>query len=152
MSNSNLHEEDRKQSDCTAAKRALLRSVELNAWLAVSAATYVAALLQIRHHPAWSPGWKTTLTLTPILPGLLYLRNGMQLLREMDELQRRIQLEAWLFAALGTVVVSTVINVFNAQGLEGTWPAHGLGVGGTYMTMFVLWAVGVVIANLRYYR
>jgi hypothetical protein len=152
MSDSNLHEEDRKQSDCTAAKRALLRSLELNAWLAVTTATYVAGLLLIRHHPAWSPGWKTALTLMPILPGLLYLRNGRQLLREMDELQRRIQLEAWLFAALGTVIVSTVINVFNAQGLEGKWPTHGLEVGGTYMTMFILWAVGVVIANLRYFR
>jgi hypothetical protein len=152
MSNSNPHERDEKQPDRTAFTRPLLRAVELNAWLAVSTATYVAALLLIRHHPAWSPGWKTTLTLMPILPGLLYLRNGMQLLREMDELQRRIQLEAWLFAALGTVVVSTVINVFNAQGLYGKWPAHGLEVGGTYMTMFVLWSVGVVIANLRYYR
>ena len=68
----------------------------------------------------------------------------------MDELQRRIQLEAWLFAAFGTVIVSTVINVFNAQGLVARWAAHGLGVGGTYLTMFLLWSVGVVIANLRY--
>lgn len=88
--------------------------------------------------------------LAPILPGLLYLRNGVRVLRAMDELQRRIQLEAWLFAALGTVIVGAVINVFNAQGLYGTWPAHGLEVGGTYLTMFILWSIGVVIATLRY--
>jgi len=150
MSKSNLYERDEKHPDCAPAKRAFLRSIELNAWLAVTTATYVGALILIRHHPAWSPGWKATLTLTPILPGLLYLRNGMQLLRDMDELQRRIQLEAWLVAAFGTVIISTVINVFNAQGLQGFWPAHGLEVGGTYMTMFLLWSVGVVIANLRY--
>ena len=150
MRNSNLHERDERQRDCTAAKRSFLRSMELNAWLAVSTATYVVALVLIRHHPAWNPGWKITLTLTPIVPGLLYLRKGMQLLRELDELQRRIQLEAWMFAAMGTVIVSTVINVFNAQGLEGRWPAHGLEVGGTYMTMFILWGVGSTIANLRY--
>jgi hypothetical protein len=149
MSNSNLPERDEKQPNRTAVRRAL-RSFELCAWLAVTTAIYLVALFLIRHHPDWSPGWKTTLTLMPILPGLLYLRKGMQLLREMDELQRRIQLEGWLFAALGTVIVSTVINVFNTQGLHGTWPAHGLEVGGTYLTMFILWSVGVTIANLRY--
>jgi hypothetical protein len=104
----------------------------------------------MKHHPDWSPGWKATLTLTPILPGLLYLRKGIQLLREMDELQRRIQFEAWLFAAFGTVIVNTVINVFNAQGLDVKWLEHGLEVGGTYLTMLILWSVGIVIANLRY--
>ena len=85
-----------------------------------------------------------------LIPGLLYLRNGLQLLRGMDELQRRIQLEGWLFAALGTVVVSTIINVVNVYGLGGNWLPHGLEVGGTYLTMFILWCVGVTIANCRY--
>ena len=93
---------------------------------------------------------RSALALAPILPGLLYLRKGVQLLRGMDELQRRIQLEGWLFAALGTVVVSAVINVFNAQGLNGMWLGHGLEIGGTYMTMFILWGIGVTIAKLRY--
>jgi hypothetical protein len=150
MSNSNPSDRNEKQPECTAFTGPLLRSFELNAWLAVTTATYLVALLLIRHHSDLSPGWKITLTLSPILPGLLYLRNGMRLLREMDELQRRIQLEAWLFAAFGTVIVTTVINVFNAQGLDGKWPVHGLEVGGTYMTMFILWSVGVVISNLRY--
>ncbi|HEY1792043.1 MAG TPA: hypothetical protein VGG34_03935 [Opitutaceae bacterium] len=150
MSNSSPHDRCDKQSGCIADKQALRRSIELNAWLAVSAVTYAVALLLIRRHPALSPGWRAGLALTPILPGLFYLRNGMQLLREMDGLQRRIQVEAWLFAALGTVVISTVINVFNAQGIEARGLAHGLEVGGTYMTMFILWSVGVVIANLRY--
>jgi hypothetical protein len=150
MTNPNLHEDDKKQSCRTSGTQEFLRSLQLNAWLAVSAATYVATLFLNRRHPGWSPAWKATVALMPILPGLLYLRNGMQLLRQMDELQRRIQVEAWLFAALGTVVVSTIINVFNGQGLNGNWPAHGLEIGGTYMTMFLMWSVGVTIAKLRY--
>ncbi len=149
MINSNLPERDGKQPDPIAVKRAL-RSFELNAWLAVTTATYLVTLFLVRHYPDWSPGWKITLALTPILPGLLYLRNGLQLLRGMDELQRRIQLEGWLFAALGTVVVSTTINVVNVHGLGGNWLPHGLEVGGTYLTMFMLWCVGVTIANCRY--
>lgn len=149
MNKSNLPERDWPQPDHSAVKRAV-RSFELNAWLAVTTATYLATLFLVRHHPAWSPGLKLTLALTPLLPGLLYLRNGLQLLQGLDEMQRRIQLEGWLFAALGTVVVSTIINVCNAQGLGGNWLPHGLQVGGTYLTMFILWCVGVTIANCRY--
>jgi hypothetical protein len=68
----------------------------------------------------------------------------------MDELQRRIQQEALLFAAIGTVVLGTIINVFNAQGLVGTWPAQGFQVAGAYLTMFTLWCIWVTIAKLRY--
>jgi len=150
MSNSNLLEPNEKRPDHPACKRPLRRSLELNAWLAVATATYVVALLLTKRHPAWSPAWTSTLTLTPILPGLLYLRKGIQLLRDMDELQRRIQFEAWLFAAFGTVIVGTVIHVFNAHGLDVKLLEHGLEVGGTYMAMLILWSVGLVIANLRY--
>ncbi len=149
MSDSILPERGEKQPNCTAVNQ-VMRSFELSAWLAVTTATYVAMLILDKHHPDWSPGWRSTLALVPILPGLLYLRKGLQLLRGMDELQRRIQLEGWLFAALGTVIVSTIINVFNAHGLVGKWATHGLEVGGTYMTMFILWSIGVTIANLRY--
>src|SRR5271154_6966932 len=143
MSHSNLPERDEKQPNCTVVEQ-VMRSFELSAWLAVAGATYVVMLFLDKHHPDWSPGWKSTLALSPILPGLLYLRKGLQLLRSMDELQRRIQLESWLFAALGTVIVSTIINVFNAHGLVGKWPGHGLEVGGTDMTMFIPWSVGVM--------
>ena len=149
MTKTNLSERDRTQPDPTAYKQAL-RSFELNGWLAVTTAIYLVTLFIVRRHPDLSSGWKITLALTPILPGLLYLRNGLQLLRGLDELQRRIQVEAWLFAALGTVIVSTVLNVFNAHGLAWQGSKHGLEVGGTYLTMFVLWCIGVTIANCRY--
>jgi hypothetical protein len=136
--------------DGAACARPLRRSLELNAWLAACALTYLAARYLTKRHPEWRPGLRTALTLMPVLPGLFYLRQGLQLLRALDELQRRIQLEAWLFAAFGTVIVSTVVNVLNAQGIAGVWPPHGLEVGGTYLTMFMLWSVGITIANLRY--
>ena len=150
MGNSNLLERNEKQPDHTACTRPLRRSLELNAWLAVATATYIVALLLTKRHPTGSPAWTSTLALTPILPGLLYLRKGIHLLREMDELQRRIQFEAWLFAAFGTVIVGTVINVFNAHGLDLKLLEHGLEVGGTYLSMLILWSVGLVFANLRY--
>jgi hypothetical protein len=156
MSNSNLSERNEQTSkgcaSTPAARERAIRSFQLNGWLLLVTVTFLVALYVGKHHPEWSPGWQITLALSPILPGLLYLRKGLQLLRGLDELQRRIQLEAWLFAALGTVVVSTIVNVFNAHGLVEQWAPHGLEVGATYMTMFILWGIGNMIANLRYYR
>lgn len=149
MTHTNPPAQNEKQIDRAATKRAL-RSFELNAWLAVTTATYGVALLLVRKHPDWSPEWKIALTLTPILPGLLYLWNGLRLLRGLDELQRRIQFEAWLFAALGTVIFSAIVNVFHAHGIGADWLSHGLEVGGSFLAMFILWCVGVTIANCRY--
>lgn len=76
----------------------------------VATATYLVTLFLVRGHPEWSPKLKVILTLLPVLPELLYFRSSMRLLRSKDELQRRIQLEAWLFAALGTVVAGAVMR------------------------------------------
>jgi hypothetical protein len=130
--------------------RAIRRSLEINAWLVIAGVTWALALYLLRRNPDWSPKWKVVVDLLPILPGLQYVRKGIQFLRDMDELQRRIQFEAFLFAGLGTVVVSTMINVFNSEGLTGFWPPHGLEVGGTYLIMYFFWGIGNMIGNLRY--
>ena len=128
----------------------LRAQLKFNGWLAVSTLTYLVSLYLVRHFSAWSPGLKVAVTLAPVLPGLLYFKNGLRLLGAMDELQRRIQLEAWLFAALGTVVVTTVLNVLTAHGLGWATFPHGLEIGGTYLAMFFLWCIGVTLSTCRY--
>ena len=68
----------------------------------------------------------------------------------MDELQRRIQIEAVCFALAGTLVVVTAINIFKAEGIPLVSYPQGLGIGGVYMTMFVLWSIAVSISKFRY--
>lgn len=131
-------------------QRSFRKEFKFNAWLAVATVTYLITLYLVRENPTWPPVLKVIVTLLPILPGLLYLRNGLKLLRSMDELQRRIQFEAWLFAAIGTVVVGSVINVLNANGVVWETFPHGLEIGGTYLAMFFLWCFGISIANARY--
>lgn len=130
--------------------RSLRREFKFNAWLAVATVTYLITLYLVREHPDWPPAIKVAVTLLPIAPGLLYLRSGLRLLRSMDELQRRIQFEAWLFAAIGTVVVGAVINVLNANGVVWDKFPHGLEIGGTYLAMFFLWCLGIATASRRY--
>jgi len=122
----------------------------LNAWLAVATVTYLAALLLLRRFPEWNPYLRGALVLAPFVPGLLYLRSGWRFIAGLDELQRRVQLEAVLFASLGTVLAVTAANALSAQGLELPGLHHGLGVVGTATVLFTLWLVGGAIVNRRY--
>ena len=138
-----------KEEPCRE-RRSFTKELKFNGWLFVATVTYLVTLYLVRENADWAPLLKVVVTLTPVIPGLLYLRSGLKLIRAMDELQRRIQLEAWRFAAIGTVVVSAIINVLNANGsMWATFP-HGLEIGGTYLVMFFLWCIGTAAANRRF--
>jgi len=129
----------------------LQKDLRLNAWLGVTVAVYVGVLFLTKRHPDWSSGLRAFCLLLPLLPALLYVRAWVKLVRGMDELQRGIQLAAFLFAALGTVFVSVIIATLNAAGLDlGGLLRPGLGLGGIFFVMFPLWLVGTQLANCRY--
>ena len=128
-----------------------LRSdLRLNAWLGVATVVYVAGLFLLKRNLEWSPLLRALVALTPLVPGLLYVRSCMRFIRGMDELQRRVQLDAFLFAALGTVIVGAILATLSVQGVVlGPW-FHGLGMGEALVVMFTIWLVGTGIANGRY--
>ena len=128
----------------------LKKDLRLNAWLGVAAVVYGGCIYLAKHHPDWSALTRGVLLLLPLLPGLLYLRDCMRFIRGLDELQRRIQLESWLFAVLGTLIIGTAINTLAANGVPLGELQHGLSLWGTFMTAFALWLVGTAIANCRY--
>ena len=109
------------------------QDLRLNAWLAVASAVWVADL-----------------ALAPLVPGLLYVRSCMRFVRGLDELQRRIQLDALIFAAMGTVIVGMAVNTLNAHEVPLGMLRRGLDIGESFVLMFVLWIVGSAIANRRY--
>ena len=124
--------------------------LRLNTWLGVTTAVYLAMLLLNSRHPEWNPLLRGALAMAPLIPGMLYVRSWMRFIRGLDELQRRIQLEAFLFAALGTVIVGTAINILNAHEVPLGWLKHGLGLGDTFMMLLLLWSVGWGLAKCRY--
>ena len=119
-------------------------------WLAAATFAYLISLWLLKHHANWSPGARVAITLAPLLPGILYLRTLLKSFWQMDELQRRIQIEALGFALVGTLVVMTAMNIFTAEGIRLVNYPQGLGIGGVYLTMFVLWSIGVSISTFRY--
>lgn len=126
------------------------KDLRLNAWFFVAAVFYMANLILLKRHPEWSPMTKALFTLSPLIPGALYLRTCIRFIRGMDELQRRIQLEVWLVASLGALLVGAVINTLNEVGVAMGGFKHGLSLGATFVLTFVLWAVGAPIANRRF--
>jgi hypothetical protein len=141
--NSDSEPKHRRVTTCTRTVAGLL-------WLAAATLTYLISLWLLKHHADWPPEARISITLAPLLPGVLYLRTLFRSFWEMDELQRRIQMEALAFASVGTVVVLTATNIFAAEGVRLVSYPQGLGIGGVYMTMFILWSIGVSISTFRY--
>jgi hypothetical protein len=125
------------------------RDLRLNAWLLVTTVLYLALRTLLTRHPEWSPLARGLVALVPLLPATLYLRDWVRFVGKLDELQRRVQMEAHLFAAWGTLIVGIALSTLNAQGVLKLLP-HGLGLGGVMVILFPLWLVGVAIANCRY--
>jgi hypothetical protein len=86
-----------------------------------------------------------------LLPSLIYVRAIARWIRGMDELQRRMQLEACLFATTGTVFIATALSLLAGFGLfQSTRIAHGLGWEGTFAVVVLLYILGNIVVNRRY--
>ena len=128
------------------------KDLRLNLWLGVTTVLYCVILWLVKKHPEWSPLTRGVFSLLPLVPALLYVGSWMRLIRGMDEMQRRIQLEGFLFGAVGTVFIGVIFSTLNANGVLplGAMQSHGLGLGGAFVAMFALWLVGTALANKRY--
>jgi hypothetical protein len=85
--------------------------------------------------------------LLPLVPSFLYVRSIARWIGGMDELQRRIQLEACLFATTGAVFISAAMSLLETSGVLRS---HGLGWEGTFAAILLLYILGNVISNRRY--
>lgn len=99
------------------------------------------SLLKNGPSEAW---WRIPLALTPMIPIFFALRAFLRFFHRSDELQRRIQLEAFALSFGITCVVTFSYGLLEYAGfpaLNWTWvPAF----------MIALWGIGSVIATLRY--
>lgn len=96
----------------------------------------------LRKQPA-AP-WKYVIAVLPMLPILLIPLFFVQLLRSLDELQRRIQLEALGFAFAASALVTLTYGFLENAGLPDVnwvwvWPI-----------MAVFWTLGLFAARWRY--
>ena len=98
-------------------------------------------LISASPHSAW---WRIPLALIPVIPILFAMRAFMRFFSNMDELQRRIQLEAFAFSFGATGIVTFSYGLLTDVGfpvISWTW---------IFPLMIALWGIGQGIAVRRY--
>ena len=116
--------------------------VELGGALGLYAVVLIGVIALINANPeAW---WRVPLVLVPMAPVVLALIAFMRYFDRMDELQRRVQLEALAFAFGGTALLTFGYGFLQLVGFPQqswffVWPI-----------MAVLWIAGKARADRRY--
>ena len=74
----------------------------------------------------WPVGIRIIIESVPLLAGLLWARSMARFIRGMDELHRRITIEAWLIAALTTLGFLSIWAMLDASGISASvyWATH----------------------------
>jgi hypothetical protein len=125
--------------------------LKLNAWAFVAMLAAGMARWVLQHHQGWGLGLRSIIALTPLVPSLLYVQSIARWIGGMDELQRRIQLEACLFATTATVFVVTALSLLHGTGvLQSVRLQNGLGWEGTFAAIIGFYVLGNMLVNRRY--
>lgn len=114
--------------------------------LFASLATYIALLVLSLIAANLFPEYRLPIILIPLIPGFLIVLSMLAAIRSMDEMQRRIQLEALGFAFAGMFMLLLTETLL--AGVLGPQQAQGPGAYIFYMAM--MWAVGLLAARRKY--
>jgi hypothetical protein len=117
--------------------------VELGASIAAYAAVLVLSITILVDYPP-PAAWRPLIALLPTLPATSICWVILRQLHRIDELQRRLQLEALAFAFAGTALMT-----FSYGFLEGAGCPR-LSMFTVWPLMAVLWVVGLFINQRRY--
>ncbi|MEZ4239890.1 MAG: hypothetical protein R3F59_27820 [Myxococcota bacterium] len=114
---------------------------ELGGVLVVYAVLLVGAITALDHVDGWL---KIPIALIPMIPASFVPWVVLRRLRGLDELQRRIQLEALGFAFAGTAVITFGWGFLELAGVPrmptfAVWPV-----------MAALWGLGIAASNRRF--
>jgi hypothetical protein len=86
-------------------------------WMMLAFLTDLPGLYLIEHHNDWPLALRTVVALLPLLATSLYVRSIARWVRGMDELHRRIALEAFLFATVAYLLLTAAWFLLNHAGV-----------------------------------
>lgn len=87
---------------------------------------------------------KVVIILTPIVPILFGMRAFIEMIRALDELQRKIHFEAFAFSMGVTGIITFTSGLVESQGFDT------FGVIWVFPMLIAFWGVGLSIARRRY--
>lgn len=115
---------------------------EFGGAMAAYAVVLIASLELLQAFP--HSAWRVPLALAPVVPTLFALAAFMRFLGRMDELQRRIQLEAIGFSFGATAVLTFAYGFLQNVGLPSISWIFILPL------MVLLWGLGTAMASWKY--
>lgn len=119
---------------------------KLNAWAGVAVLAAIVSRLLLRGSDQTGT-LALLVALLPLVPGLLYVRALWRWITGLDELQRRLQLQAVSFATLAMLLIGVTVDLLQQAGFVRS--LH-FGWEGYFAFTFVLYALGLTRANRGY--
>lgn len=113
-------------------------------WAIIYCAVTYASVYALKNFGIEHFGLRTLIALVPMVPVIWVGRIIMQFIRSQDEFQQRIQLEAVVFSAVTTALLTCAYGFMEGAGypeLDTIWVLPMLSV---------LWVVGQILARRRY--
>ena len=105
----------------------------------------IVLIISLKLIPSVTRGWLQVLVaIAPVVPVIFVLASIVRLLSRIDEMQRRIHLEAMALAAGITALLALTCGFLENAGmprLSGFW---------TFASISLLWAVFAIILQRRY--
>ena len=120
---------------------------KLNAWAGVAVLAAFVSRLLLKNSPELVGVPRMAAALLPLLPGLLYVRALWRWMLGLDELQRRLQLEAVCLATLAMLLLALMADLLRGAGFV-LW--LNFGWEGYFAFTFFLYALGLARASRRY--
>lgn len=121
-------------------------ALRLNRWAIAALVVSFAARWCLRQ-PGWSDALRVVAALSPFVPGVLYVRDILRWIRGLDELQRRIQIEALFYVAAAMGSAMLAVDLLQVAGFLRSF--HW-GWELAYAVTFLLWSIGCAVATRRY--
>jgi hypothetical protein len=128
-------------------------------WLMVAFLTDLPGIYLNQGHKEWPVTLRAVIALIPLLASLLYVRSTARWIAGMDELHRRVSLEAFLFGTVAYLFLNAGWFLF---GNAGVWAAVVQATGVhlervpfyncsfTLCLTYVFWGIGYTVVNRRY--
>jgi hypothetical protein len=117
-----------------------------NLWAAVAVAAAFGSRVWLKSDELAGP-LRVLVAWLPLVPAALYLRKIFRWARSLDEMQRRLQLEALCFGALGMLFIALAVDLLRLAGFAASLT---FGWEGYFALTFFLYIGGLVLANRRY--
>ena len=128
-------------------------------WMMLAFVTDLPGNYLIEHHKDWPLALRTVVALIPLMASSLYVRSIIRWVRGMDELHRRVVLEAFLFSTVAYLGLAAAWSLLNHAGVwETIARATGLHLEGMPFSnctliiclTYILYGIGYSILNRRY--